>query len=425
MCRELFDQRADILQAWQRKYRYILIDEFQDINRIQYEVIRMMALPENNLFIVGDDDQSIYRFRGARPEIMLGFEKDYPGTEKILLDQNYRSTEQIIGAAGRLIDHNKTRFSKDITAVRGLGRSVVAKEFADPGAEARAIAAQLRDYVRLGVPYEDIAVLYRTNIGPRRLVEVLMEYNIPFHMRDKLPNLYEHWIARDILAYLRAAAGDMSRANLLRIVNRPIRYISRDALDGKTISLEAVKSFYQDREWMVERVEQLEYDLKNIRTLPPGKAVNYIRKAVGYDDYLREYAGERQLDPEELREVLDQLQESAMPHASLEEWEAYMENYRRKLEEQAASRQLRQEGVHLMTMHSSKGLEFRVVFILDANEGVTPHHKAALDADLEEERRMFYVAMTRAKDRLHVYYVKERYHKKQAVSRFVEEAEII
>jgi DNA helicase-2/ATP-dependent DNA helicase PcrA len=425
MCRELFDQRADILQAWQRKYRYILIDEFQDINRIQYEVIRMMALPENNLFIVGDDDQSIYRFRGARPEIMLGFEKDYPGTEKILLDQNYRSTEQIIGAAGRLIDHNKTRFSKDITAVRGPGRSVVAKEFADPGAEARAIAAQLRDYVRLGVPYEDIAVLYRTNIGPRRLVEVLMEYNIPFHMRDKLPNLYEHWIARDILAYLRAAAGDMSRANLLRIVNRPIRYISRDALDGKTISLEAVKSFYQDREWMVERVEQLEYDLKNIRTLPPGKAVNYIRKAVGYDDYLREYAGERQLDPEELREVLDQLQESAMPHASLEEWETYMENYRRKLEEQAASRQLRQEGVHLMTMHSSKGLEFRVVFILDANEGVTPHHKAALAADLEEERRMFYVAMTRAKDRLHVYYVKERYHKKQAVSRFVEEAEII
>lgn len=425
MCRELFEQRTDILQAWQRKYRYILIDEFQDINRIQYEVIRMMALPENNLFIVGDDDQSIYRFRGARPEIMLGFERDYPGTEKILLDQNYRSTAQIIGAAGQLIGHNKTRFSKDITAVRGPGHSVVAKEFADPGAEARAIAAQLRDYMRLGVPYEDIAVLYRTNIGPRRLVEVLMEYNIPFHMRDKLPNLYEHWIARDILAYLRAAAGDMSRANLLRIINRPIRYISRDALDGKTISLEAVKSFYQDREWMVERVEQLEYDLKNIRSLPPGKAVNYIRKAVGYDDYLREYAGERQLDPEELREVLDQLQESAMPHASLEEWEAYMENYRRKLEEQAASRQLRQEGVHLMTMHSSKGLEFRVVFILDANEGVTPHHKAALAADLEEERRMFYVAMTRAKDRLHVYYVKERYHKKQAVSRFVEEAQII
>lgn len=166
MCRELFEQRMDILQAWQRKYRYILIDEFQDINRIQYEVIRMMALPENNLFIVGDDDQSIYRFRGARPEIMLGFERDYPGTEKILLDQNYRSTAQIIGAAGQLISYNKTRFSKDITAVRGPGHSVVAKEFADPGAEARAIAAQLRDYMRLGVPYEDIAVLYRTNIGP-------------------------------------------------------------------------------------------------------------------------------------------------------------------------------------------------------------------------------------------------------------------
>ncbi len=425
MCRELFEQRADILQAWQRKYRYILIDEFQDINRIQYEVIRMMALPENNLFIVGDDDQSIYRFRGARPEIMLGFEKDYPGAVKIHLDINYRSTAEIIRAAGQLIAHNSTRFDKEIRDARGPGRSVVAREFENPGAEARAIATQLRDYKRLGVPYEDIAVLYRTNIGPRRLVEVLMEYNIPFHMRDTLPNLYDHWIARDILAYLRAAAGDMSRANLLRIVNRPIRYISRDALEGNVIRLEAVKSFYQDREWMVERVEQLEYDLRNIRGLAPGKAVNYIRKAVGYDDYIREYAGERQLDPEELREVLDQLQESAMPHPTLEAWEAYMERYRRQLEEQAASRQVLREGVHLMTMHSSKGLEFRVVFILDANEGVTPHHKAALSADLEEERRMFYVAMTRAKDRLHIYYVKERYHKKQEVSRFVEEARII
>ncbi len=423
MSYELLKARADILKVWQNKYRYILIDEFQDINRLQYEIVRMMALPENNLFIVGDDDQSIYRFRGARPEIMLGFEQDYPGAARILLDQNYRSTREIVKAAGKVIRHNKARFPKAIRDVRGPGRSLVIKEWPDPAAEARAIAGQLRDYRSMGVEWEELAVLYRTNMSPRLLVETLMEYNIPFYMRDLLPNLYDHWIAKDFMAYLKAAKGNMERANVLRLINRPVRYISRDALEGRRVSLEAVKSFYQDRPWMMERVEQLEYDLKMIRDLAPGAAINYIRKAVGYDDFLRDYALERRLDVQELREIEDQLQESAMKHKTLEEWEESIEKYRQELEKQAESRFQKREGVCLMTMHSSKGLEFRVVFILDANEGVTPHHKAKLDADMEEERRMFYVAMTRAKDRLHIYYARERYHKRQEVSRFIKEIE--
>ena len=421
MSYQLLKARGDILKAWQNKYRYILIDEFQDINRLQYEIVRMMALPENNLFIVGDDDQSIYRFRGARPEIMLGFEQDYPGAVRILLDQNYRSTREIVRASGNVIRHNKARFPKKIRDVRGPGRSIVVKEWANPGEEARAIAGQLRDYQRMGVPWEDTAVLYRTNTGPRLLVEALMEYNIPFNMRDALPNLYDHWIARDLLAYLRAGNGHMERANVLRFMNRPVRYISRDALEGRVVSLETVKSFYQDRPWMLERVEQLEYDLGMIKNMAPGAAINYIRKAVGYDDFIREYALERRVDPEELRETADQIQESALKFKTLEEWEESIEKYRRELERQLENRSKKRDGVSLMTMHSSKGLEFRVVFILDANEGVTPHHKAQLEADLEEERRMFYVAMTRAKDRLHIYYTKERYHKRQEVSRFVKE----
>lgn len=422
MCHQLFEQRPDILQAWQRKYRFILIDEFQDINRIQYEIVRMLASPANNLFIVGDDDQSIYRFRGARPEIMLGFERDYPDAVKILLDTNYRSTREIIASAGQVIRHNETRFIKTVQDVRGPGRCLAVKMWDNPRSEARAIATQLRDYRRLGVDYGDIAVLYRTNLGPRLLVEVLMEYNIPFHMRDTLPNLYEHWIARDLFAYIRAAGGDMSRANLLRIINRPVRYISREALDSQTVSLESVKSFYQDKEWMIDRVERLEYDFRSLRTMPPSKAVNYIRKAVGYDDYIRDYARERSLDFQELFEILDQLQDSAAGFETMDQWQSYMAQYREKLAARSLQSRKKKEGVSLMTMHSSKGLEFRVVFILDANEGVTPHHKAVLKVDLEEERRMFYVAMTRARDRLHIYYVKERYHKKQEVSRFVKEA---
>ncbi len=243
MCYELLKEREDILAAWQNKYRYILIDEFQDINRIQYEIVKMLARPRNNLFIVGDDDQSIYRFRGAKPEIMLGFERDYPDAKTLLLDTNYRSSRQIVEAAGRVISHNRTRFPKKIRAARGDGRDVIIREWPSPSEENLAIASELRDYYDMGVPYENMAVLYRTNLGPRLLVEKLMEYNIPFRMRDALPNLYDHWIARNVLAYIKAASGDLSRANILTIINRPKRYISRDALEHQNVSWEAVKSF--------------------------------------------------------------------------------------------------------------------------------------------------------------------------------------
>lgn len=424
MCYELFQERKDILKAWQDKYRYILIDEFQDINRIQYEIVKMLAKPLDNLFIVGDDDQSIYRFRGAKPELMLGFEKDFPQAKKILLDTNYRSSRQIVEAAGRLISHNSTRFPKEIRAARGEGRPISVREYKDPLEENQAIVAELRDYAAMGMAWEDIAVLYRTNSGPRLLITKLMEYNIPFQMRDTAPNLYEHWISRHVLAYIRAAEGDLSRGNLLPVLNRPKRYISRDALEGQRIDWERLKSFYQDKNWMLDRIEQLEYDLKMLKGMAPAGAVNYIRKAVGYDDYIREYALERRMPPEELFEVLDSLQESAMGFKTYEAWFTHMEEYKEQLQKQAKNREEKGTGVSLMTMHSSKGLEFRVVYILDANEGITPHHKAVLDPDMEEERRMFYVAMTRAKERLHICHAKERYHKKQEPSRFIEETGI-
>ncbi len=427
MCYELFTQRKDILAAWQQKYRYILVDEFQDINRIQYEIVRMLAAPEDNLFIVGDDDQSIYRFRGAKPEIMLGFTRDYPQARQTLLGMNYRSTSEIVEAAGRLIAHNRTRYQKEIRASRGKGRPVVTAVWGDARAETKGIVEELQDYVRMGYRWSDMAVLYRTSLEPRLLMERLMEYNIPFRMRDTLPNLYEHWIAQDICAYIRIAVDELAgrgmarRADVVRIINRPKRYVNREALEGTEISWNGVKSWYQDKGWMVERIEQLEYDLRMIGRMAPVAAVNYIRKGVGYDEYLREYADYRRMKPEELLEVADQLQESASAFDTVQDWFAHMKEYGEQLKEQAKRLEKDTDCVSLMTMHSSKGLEFPVVYILDANERVTPHHKAVLDADLEEERRMFYVAMTRAKDRLHVCYAKERYGKEQERSRFIDE----
>lgn len=421
MCHELFTQRPDILSAWQNKYRYILIDEFQDINRVQYDIVRMLAKPEDNLFIVGDDDQSVYRFRGAKPEIMLGFTKDYPQTRTVLLGINYRSARDIVDTATTLIDYNKKRYQKKLSANKGRGKPVVTCSFQNPLEETLQIVKEIQGYTEAGYRLSDMAVLYRTNLNPRLLVEKLLEYNIPFCMRDAMPNLYEHWISGNILSYIKAAHGDVSRSNVLRIINRPNRYISRDSMSKVSISWEELKSFYQDKGWMVERIEQLEYDLKMLKNMAPTAAVNYIRKAVGYDDYLKEYAQFRRMKPEELLEVADQLLESSSGFKTVEAWFAHMEQLKEQLKQQAQNQGTKPEGISLMTMHSSKGLEFPVVYLMDANEGITPHRKAVLEVDLEEERRMFYVAMTRAAERLHVYYVKERYGKKQDISRFIPE----
>lgn len=419
LCLELFTERKDILSAWQRRYRYILIDEFQDINRLQYEIVRMLAKPEDNLFIVGDDDQSIYRFRGAKPEIMLGFERDYPGAGRILLDVNYRSTEEIVAPALRLIGENQKRFSKAIHTTGRHGKNVITKLWQDPGEENLAIAREIQLYLQSGVRPGDIAVLYRTNAGPRFLMEKLMEYNLPFRTRDTVPNLYEHWISRNILTYIRIAMGSRAREDILQVINRPKRYISRDAMPNETVSFEKMKAFYVEKDWIAERIESLEGDLRAIARMSPLAAVNYIRQGMGYDEYLIEYAAFRRMRPEELLETADELKESAAGFKTFDEWFAHIEAYKEELLRQAAQRRTETDAITLATMHSAKGLEFPIVYILDANEGITPHSRAMLDEDMEEERRLFYVAMTRAKTRLHVYAVRERYHKKAEVSRFV------
>ena len=419
LCLELFTERKDILSAWQRRYRYILIDEFQDINRLQYEIVRMLAKPEDNLFIVGDDDQSIYRFRGVKPEIMLGFERDYPGAGRILLDVNYRSTEEIVAPALRLIGENQKRFSKTIHTTGRHGKNVITKLWQDPGEENLAIAREIQLYLQSGVRPGDIAVLYRTNAGPRFLMEKLMEYNLPFRTRDTVPNLYEHWISRNILTYIRIAMGSRAREDILQVINRPKRYISRDAMPDETISFEKMKAFYAEKDWIAERIESLEGDLRAIARMSPLAAVNYIRQGMGYDEYLIEYAAFRRMRPEELLETADELKESAAGFRTFDEWFAHIDAYKEELLRQAAQRRTETDAITLATMHSAKGLEFPIVYILDANEGITPHSRAMLDEDMEEERRLFYVAMTRAKTRLHVYAVRERYHKKAEVSRFV------
>ena len=331
-------------------------------------------------------------------------------------DMNYRKYRGDRGT-GIAVDRRKpeTFFSAihttDVKRNRGSRSS---------GRSGRKNLAIAREYKRAAFAVGSAAGGYRsfipTNAGPA-LDEKLMETQPSLPAGDTVPNPMNTGFAK----YPDLYPDRYSRARKIfcRPVNRPKRYISRDAMPDETVSFEKMKAFYAEKDWIAERIESLEGDLRAIARMSPLAAVNYIRQGMGYDEYLIEYAAFRRMRPEELLETADELKESAAGFKTFDEWFAHIEAYKEELLRQAAQRRTETDAITLATMHSAKGLEFPIVYILDANEGITPHSRAMLDEDMEEERRLFYVAMTRAKTRLHVYAVRERYHKKAEVSRFV------
>lgn len=217
------------------------------------------------------------------------------------------------------------------------------------------------------------------------------------------------------------ALGDKSRGAFLKIMNRPKRYISREVLSEPVVNIEAIKCIYSEKDYMLDKLEKLEYDLSFIKRLNPFSAINYIRHGVDYEEFLSEYSEYRKLNLKDLYLVLDELQEKSKPFKDFDEWFSHIDIYNKELKEIHRKKNIKIEGVEISTMHSSKGLEYKVVFIPDVNEGITPHSKAFTEEDLEEERRLFYVAVTRAKEKLHISSVKERFGKTMEVSRFVEQ----
>ena len=347
-CYQLFQKHPDILQAWQKKFRYILIDEFQDVNQLQYDIVRLLALPEKKLIEI--------------------------------------------------------------------------RTFENESEETTWLLKQIQKDLAEGCPHKEIAILFRTNHNCRMTVERLMEYNIPFTMRDVLPNLYEHWLAKNMVAYMHLAMGGRERKDFLAIMNRPNRYLSREAFYEKEVPFEILYQFYEGKEWMCDRIEKFEHDLKMMKNMAPFAAINYIRYGIGYDEFLKEYAQYRKIKVEELYDLLREIQESAKGYKPFQEWFDSMDAYKEKLKEQS-EKVRQQEGIVVSTLHSAKGLEFERVYILDVNEGCMPYQKAILDPEIEEERRMFYVGMTRAKKELHLYAVEERFGKKMEPSRFLVELE--
>lgn len=430
LCRNLLAERPDTLKLWQQRFQYILVDEFQDICPLQYEVVKMLAKPQDNLFIVGDDDQSIYGFRGSKPEIMLNFTKEYPKAEQVLLDVNYRSRQGIVDTAARLIAHNKMRFDKAVRAQNRQNDGVKIYSFQSKSKQAESIALLIKQYIALpDTKYSDIAILYRTNNHTIYTADRLMREGIPFTMKEKPKNIYESPVAKDLIAYMRYALYEANQEDFLRIMNKPVRYIKRSTVPRGAFKMRELIDNNHATGYVVQNILEFYDELHFIKSLNPFSAVNFIRKGVGngtgYDAYLKKQAAEKGKDVSEEFEELEELMRLSREFETIELWLEHIENYDAILYEIAQQekrlKKMNTDAVSMVTMHASKGLEWDVVILPDVNEGVIPHKKAVTDAELEEERRMFYVAMTRAKQHLFIFYIQEKEAGNLLPSRFLDE----
>ena len=471
----LFRTNPAELARWQREYSYLLVDEFQDINAAQYEAVKLLCGGKRNLFVVGDDDQAIYGFRGSDPAIMRQFLKDFPEAKQIFLSVNYRSRAGIVETAGKLIGQNRERFPKQIVAGQSAAsgvpaaapgmiwlpfstdHSVLVCGFQDRKQEAEAVADEIGKAFRQG---KSCAAIFRTNADAVWLAAELKCRKIPFRWKEKPKNPYETPVCQDLLAYLQFAMEGRKRKDFLRIMNRPCRYLSRQMLPNAEISFSALRRAYAQKPYMQEILRRLEADISRLAKMDLYAAVHYIRRGMGYDAWLKESAGQTP-SAGELRqgqrtasagtrahaagklerdlEAADFFQEQVREFQSLTEFEEAMAAYEDQMDQNengadAADVAARTAArgttgaafatlsiAELVTMHGSKGLEYDVVFLPCCMEGVVPHKKSRDQAALEEERRMFYVGMTRAKKELYLSYAKGTKDAPGFASRFLAE----
>ena len=421
-CRDLLRYDPQTLSRWQNRFRYIQCDEYQDTSRIQMDILYMLAGKKANLCVVGDDDQSIYRFRGADNHIMMQFEEDFRdrGARKILMNTNYRSAPEIVDMADVCIRNNKVRFKKAFISERGReGTKGIAsyKAYRTKGAEMDAIISLIRQKSGEGVPYSEMAILFRTNRQACVPVQALSAEGIPYCSTENAVTVYDGWMFSDIRAYIELSMGINTRQNLMRVLNRPNRYLPagqfRDIgfdIGQMTDAIEFKKD--DERTWVYKSAKE------SIRawfsTFGPGMVTEETPTAelvkrldgkgtIQYDAHLRQVAKQGQKYEDDLLAEFEELKQDALRFATVGEWLDHAGMVSEKVRrENAESRKKDKNSVMVSTMHKAKGREWKIVFILGANDSIIPGRQAVTREDLEEERRILYVAMTRAKDELYI-----------------------
>ncbi|MEG2983187.1 MAG: ATP-dependent helicase [Peptostreptococcaceae bacterium] len=426
----LLKDNSRVLERVRAAYKYILVDEFQDINKVQFEVIKLIASPNNNIFVVGDEDQSIYGFRGSRPDFLLEFEQYFENSKKYILDINYRSKKGITDIANKLIQNNDNRYEKLIKCDRDDTGIVKYINTEDSEEEAKFIAKDIINKCEDNcINYEDFAVIYRTNIQSRALVDVFMDMHIPFVVRDSIVTIYDHWVAKDLLAYLRLGIDTTLSEDWIRIINKPFRYISKDSIKLASEDKDFIGGLINKaglHPKQIKTLNDLEIDLSYLKTLSPKNAISYIRTSLDYDRYVLDYCSNRKIKPNGLIEILNELESSSTNFKTINDYLEHIEKVKSEIIENRNNKN--SEGVIFTTMHSAKGLEFPYVYIIGANEGTIPHEKSYDIEDeekrkfaIEEERRLLYVGITRAQDELCISSPKNKYGRKVFKSRFIDD----
>ncbi len=437
-CKLLLQEDQRTRAYWQNRFQYILIDEFQDINPVQYEAVKLLSAAPYNIFAVGDDDQAIYGFRGSRPECLKRFQAEF-GARQLLLDMNYRSKPEIVQASLSVIEENKDRFLKRLRAAAEPGNRdgsppVALRAFPDRESQYGHLAQGIAAGLQTG---ESCAVLFRTNSYMQGFAARLKAAGIPYEMKERAASIYDQFIVKDIMAYLWLASGKGSREHMLQVMNKPSRYISREAVGGGTVDFGKMREYY-DRAQMAEsqrreakeRLTGLEKQLLSVRGRPLRLTMSFILKGMGYEQYLKDLSRMDSEKWEEWQELLEWLKEDASAYTDVEEWARFQEEYAKALEQEKDGTGRKRQGpqekrheekqaVHLLTVHGAKGLEYDRVWIPDCNEKIFPHGAMPEESAVEEERRIFYVAMTRAKKNLELSYLTGTKERPRQPSRFL------
>ena len=402
----LFSENPKILEKWAKKYHYIHVDEFQDIDKEQYKLIKQLSSYHDNVYVVGDPDQTIYTWRGADVNIIVNFDKDFEDTKTIVLNQNYRSTNNILSGANSVIKNNKARVDKELFSNNGEGSKIIHKTCQSELFEANYVVNQIIKLHSDGHNYRDIAVLYRSNYLSRDVEKVLIENLVPYVLYGGI-RFYERMEVKDILSYLRMITRGDDLA-FIRIINTPRRGIGQKTLDAiSTIANEQGITMYEviknglypkNREVFdrfVSMIEKWRNDMENIEL---ELLLQEVLDDSGYRNMLESENETERL--ENIKSLVDDIKEYAVnyPDSSLDEYLQNIALYTERASEEVG------DAVNLCTIHSAKGLEFDVVFVIGLSEGVFPSEKTLLEGSkgLEEERRLAYVAYTRAKSLLYL-----------------------
>ncbi len=428
---EAFKSNPDLLNRYRNRYKYIQVDEGQDTSRIQNEIIKLISKPNNNLFIVADDDQSIYGFRGAVPEELLDFKKTHPNAKMFYMEENYRSSNNIVYICNEFIKKNTSRYKKNLTTSNPGNRPITIVKVKDEYQQYKYII----DAIMKKQCYYNAAILYRNNLSLIGIVESFTRYNIPFYVRDSKMNFFNHWVLRDIVAFFNVALDPKDKASFEKIYYKMNRYISKNAMSfvlnaqNSDTVFNLLLEFPGFQYFQLENIRKLNNEFKQLSKKNPNEGISFIEKELEYASYLKDNCKSLGYSYEGIKSILSNIKIIAKDTRSIPEFLEKLNRLQKNIEDSRFNKG--KNAVHLSTIHSAKGLEFEEVYLIDLVDGEFPS-SSTIEAynegnlkPLEEERRLFYVGMTRAKTHLDIITLDSVANEKSESSRFVKELQYI